>query len=100
VRLGNDLAPFGHLADAEVADGVRLEARDVAALERDAPGARALDAGDRADERGLARPVRADDGDDLARGHLERDALERLRVAVVEVEVLDGEHQTSVSSPR
>ena len=32
--------------------------------------------------------------------HFERDVGERLRVAVVEIEVLDREHQTSVSSPR
>ena len=40
----------------------------------------------------LAGAVRADDGDDLARGHLERDVVERLGVAVEEIEIRDTEH--------
>jgi hypothetical protein len=81
---------------------VRISAGDLAAAERDAPGARLLDARDGADERGLAGAVGADDGHDLALGHVERDRRERLRVAVVEIEVADLEHRrhSSVSSPR
>ena len=48
-------------------------AGDVLALEADAAARRALHAGDGADERGLAGAIGADDGDDLARRHLERD---------------------------
>ena len=66
-QAGKDLAAFGDLADAEVADRVRLQARRCRGrLEADLAGARLLDAGDGADERGLAGAVGADDGDDLA----------------------------------
>ena len=54
-------------------------------------------AGDGADQRGLAGAVGADDGDDLALRDLERDAVERLGVAVEEVEILDREHQPRAS---
>ena len=85
-----DLAALRDLADAEVADAVARPARDVAAAKHDAPARRAVHARDGADERGLAGAVRADDGDDLAFRDLERDAIERLRVAVEHIEVLDA----------
>src|SRR4051794_36371268 len=47
---------------------------------------------DGADERGLARPVRADNGRDRALLDVKRHAIERLRVAVKDVEVFDAEH--------
>ena len=56
--------------------------------------------GDGADQRGLARAVGADDGDDLALGDLERDAVERLRVAVEEVEIADGQHHGRAAAAR
>ena len=59
-----------------------------------------MHAGDGADERGLAGAVGADDGDDRALGDLERDAVERLRVAVEDIEVLDRQHQATASAPR
>ena len=49
--------------------------------------------GDRTDERGLAGAVRADERDQLARGNLERNAGERLGVAVVEIEIANRQHQ-------
>ena len=52
-----------------------------------------LHAGERADQRGLAGAVGADDGDDRALFHLERYAVERLQVAVEDVEIFDAEHQ-------
>jgi hypothetical protein len=47
--------------------------------------------GDRAQRGGLAGAVRADQRDDLALVDLERDALQRLDVAVVGVELVDLE---------
>jgi hypothetical protein len=92
------------VADAEIADLVRLERVDVAAVERDPAGARDLDARDRANQRRLAGAVRAHDRDDRAARHRERDARQRLRVPVEQVDVLDGERRAaghiSVSSPR
>ena len=55
------------------------------------PGARRLDAGDGADQARLAGAVGADDGDQLALLGAERDAVERLRVAVEEVEAFHFE---------
>src|SRR5262249_49127926 len=52
----------------------------------------ALYAGDGADERRFAGAVRADDGHDRALRHLERHAIERLRVAVKELEVANAQH--------
>ena len=69
-----------------------------AAIEH-APARRFEHTGDGLDERGLAGAVRADNGDDRALLDLERDAVERLGVAVKDVEVLDLEDH-SASSPR
>jgi hypothetical protein len=47
-------------------------------VDRDAPGRRLVEAADETEQRGLAAPARAEDGDDLARAHREVDAGERL----------------------
>ena len=69
-------------------------------LEKNRPARAALDAGDGADQRGLAGAVRADDGDDLALADLEAHVVEGLGVAVIEIEIADRKHQIFVSSPR
>ncbi len=97
-HVGKDLPPLGDLADAEIADAVARLAGDLFALEADRAARRAVHPGDGADQRGLAGAVRADDGDDLALGDLERDAVERLRVAVEEIEIADGEHHEAAAS--
>ena len=74
-------------------------ARDIIAAIADRAACRAQHARDGADERGLARTVRADDRDDRAFFDFDRDAVERLRVAVEHIEGLDGEHQIA-SAPR
>jgi hypothetical protein len=62
---------------------------DLAAVEDHPAGAGPLQPGD-APERGrLAGAVAAEQRDDLALPHLDRDALERLRVAVEGVQVGD-----------
>ena len=50
---------------------------DVAALERDAPGVRLVEARDHVEQRGLAGAVRADDGDDAALGDVDRYVVDR-----------------------
>src|SRR6185437_8354096 len=87
-----DLPPLRDLADAELADAVRREAGDVLPGEANPSARRPVHPGDGADERGLAGAVRADDGDDLAVGDGKRNTVERLRVAVEEVEPFDLEH--------
>ena len=74
-------------------------AMSCAAIE-DAPAGRAVDAGDGADERGLAGPVGTDDGDDGAFLDLQRDAVERLGVAVKQIERFDREDHAGASTPR
>ena len=73
---------------------------DVGAPEDDAAARRAMHAGDGADQRRLAGAVGAHDGDDAARLDVEGDAIERLRVAVEDIEGLDVEHQCTASVPR
>ena len=88
-QRGEDLPPLGHLADAQIADAMAGQPGDVPAAKGDAARARRLDAGDGADQARLAGAVGADDGDELALLRLERDAVQRLRVAVVQIEPFD-----------
>ena len=88
------------MADAGLADAMGRPGCDVDAVEADASVGRLLDAVNDADQRALAGAVGADDGHDLAIADVERDAVERLGVAIEEVEVLDVQkrvHRTSCS---
>ncbi len=58
----------------------------------DAAGARAQEAGERVDQRRLAGAVRADDAEQLAGAHVERDAPERRRRAVGDLQVAHLKH--------
>ena len=64
---------------------------DRLAVEQDLARARPGQAGDRAEHGRLARPVGADDGEDLAFFDGERDLEEGLKVAVEDVGVLHFE---------
>src|SRR5207237_10147130 len=88
-----------HLADAEIAHAVARPACDVAAAVTDRAARRAQHARDGADERGLARAIGADDRDNRALLHFERNTIERLRVAVEHIDVLYRQHQIA-SAPR
>ena len=98
------LAAFGDLADAEVADAVRLERRDVVVPESDAArrAARSMPAMVRMSD-DLPAPFAPTMATISPCGTSSETPVERLRVAVVEVEVRGHvEHQTSspASSPR
>jgi hypothetical protein len=56
--------------------------------------------GDGAYERAFASAVRANNGYDRALHNLKYDAVERLRVAIENIEVLDLQHQPTASAPR
>ena len=58
-----------------------LELRDVGALERDPAGVGVVEPADHVEQRGLARPVGPDDGEDLALAHVEAHAVDRLHAA-------------------
>ena len=75
-------------------------AGNIGAAVENATAGRAQHSRDRANQRRLACSIGADDGDDGTLLDLERYAVERLRVAVEDIDVLDGEHQTTVSAPR
>ena len=60
---------------------VRRKPGDVLAVEDDLPARRLDPPADQADEGRLARPVRADDGADLARREVEIDIVDRLQPA-------------------
>jgi hypothetical protein len=74
---------------------VARHAADRRALEEDAARARRDHPRGRGERRRLAGAVGADERDDLARLHLERDAVERLHGPVRDDEVLDDEHQAA-----
>src|SRR6185312_13424800 len=58
------------------------------------------EAGDRVEERGLARAVQADDGDELAFLDVDAHLLERLRLAVEHADVLDFEQRRAGNAGR
>ena len=98
------LPPLGDLPDAQVGGEVRVHPGDGVIAEGDRSGPRPLHAGDRTDERRLSGAVRAHERDQLARGDLEGNGRERLRIAVIEVELANRQHQapgtSRASSPR
>src|SRR4029453_2527205 len=94
-----DLPSFGHLADAKVANAVARPARDVLVVKDDAAASRLLNAPYGADQRRLAGTIGAADRNDGALLDLERYAIDRLRIAMKHVHVLEAEHQTA-SAPR
>jgi len=89
-EVAEDPAPLGDVGDAEPDDAVGRDAPEVLALEADAPP-EGRQARDRPEHRGLAGPVRADQGDDLARPHREGHAVERADAVVAQGEVADLE---------
>src|ERR1019366_3972145 len=100
-RQGREnLAAFGDLTDAETADLMPRPAGDIQAAEIDVAACRLVHPGDGADERGLAGAVGADNGDDGALLDLERDAVERLGVAVEHVEIFNLQHHAITSAPK
>src|SRR5262249_45404216 len=68
-------------ADPEAGAGVDRAAGERRALSYDAAFARAVAPGDAVEHRGLAGPVRPDDGEDLALFHLETDVAQRAHTA-------------------
>jgi hypothetical protein len=85
-----ETAALRHIADAEAGDVGRRAPCDVLAADADRSAAHAHQTHDRLAQRGLAHAVAADDGEHAAlQGEV--DALERVRVAVVDVEAADLE---------
>src|SRR5205823_10232156 len=88
---------LGGLRDPQRRDLVARKSLDLTALEHDPALARRRETGDRAQRRGLAGAVGADQGDDLALVDLERDAFQRLDRGVEGVDRLHQEHGPAVA---
>ena len=87
-----DLAALRHIGDAAPRPLVGLHARDVLAVEQDAAAAHRLVADDGAKQRALADAVAAEHAGDLAALGGHRHLPQRLRGAVVQIDVLNGQH--------
>src|SRR5262249_1550127 len=88
---GKDLAPLHHLRETELDDLVRLAPERLLALENDLAARLWDQTGNDRKQGGLARAVRADDGDDLALLDAQRDIRQRLNAAVIAVDVPNRE---------
>jgi hypothetical protein len=86
---GEHAPPFRRMGQAAPGDAVRVQARDVLAVQRHLAGARLDHAGDGAHGGGLAGAVRADQGHQAALGHFERDAVQNLHLAVGRFQILN-----------
>src|SRR5262249_53299085 len=87
-----DLTTLRHQADATPRPLVGRQGRYVLAVERDRPGSNRLQAADGAQQAGLADAVAAEKAGHFADRGGERHRAQRLRGAVEEIDVLDGEH--------
>src|SRR3954470_21202125 len=87
-----DLAPLRHVGDAEPRAVIRREARHVAPVPEDRALGNRLLPDDGAQERGFAHPVAAEHASDLSGFGGERHAAQRLRRAVVQIDVFDAQH--------
>src|SRR5207244_2788638 len=91
---------LGGVSDPERDHAVRGHPFDALPTERDRPLRGPLQAGDRLERRGLAGPVAADEGDDLAFLHVQVDAFDGLDPAVVDAEALQLKERHRPLLPR
>jgi hypothetical protein len=100
-HLAEQLAPLGHQRHAARHHGLHAGARDALAVQRQLAVGR-QQAHRRAQQRGLAGAVGADDRDDLALFHMQAHAVHRLDGAVGDAEVFQLKdrvaHRASSSS--
>src|SRR5215467_4076583 len=88
-----DAAALRHQAHPAARDLVGGQMRDVLAAQPNATAPGWREADDRADERGLADAVAAEDRDDLTALDAQGDTLQDVALAVVGVDVLDVKHR-------
>src|SRR5881409_1872735 len=92
-QLREELAALGNVRDPEAHDFLGGQALDPAPPEADRSARGSGEPGDALEGRGLARSVGAEQGDDGAFEHLERDALERLDTAVERLDSVEGQER-------
>ena len=74
--------------------------RNISVAVENASACRAEHSCNRADQRCFASSIGTDNGDDGALFDFERYAIERLCIAVENVDIFHSEHQATVSAPR
>ena len=99
-QAGEDPAPLGHQHDAAVHQLVRGRPADRRAVEVDGGGGHRQGTRDRAEHRGLAGAVGADDRDRLAFPGFERDVEEGLEASVEGAQAADAQQGHCTSIPR
>src|SRR5215470_2868934 len=98
-QVGQDAPFFRYVGDARPRHLVGGQARELTAVEDDAPLTRGHQAHDAPQGGSLARSVSTDERHHLARVHAEGDALKDVRLAVVGLHMLEGE-QGHLVAPR
>ena len=88
-HLLEDVASLGDLRQTVLNDLVRRDALEVMALKEDAAHLGVQQAGDRVQNGGFARAVRADERDDLALVDLKGNALDGVDAAVVHMDIIN-----------
>src|SRR3569833_1885801 len=83
-------AALRHIGDAEAMDFMRLEARNLTAVEADRAAAGTPQADNGVAERAVAHAVAADDGEDTGIER-QRHTLQRMAFTVVDLQVVDPE---------
>src|SRR5436190_10267569 len=94
-QVGEDAAVLRHPAEAETADAVRRQRRDVGAAKDDAATPARHQSHDRLHRRRLAGAVATDQRDAFAGADAERDAEEHLRLAIPGLERLHIKHRSA-----
>src|SRR5207302_8772978 len=97
-QVREHLASLGNEAEPGLRHPIRRQAMDRTAVEADRAALRRRDAHDRADRRGLAHTVPAEQGDDVARAGAESDAEPDLAHTLRRLVRIYGEHQACYSS--
>ncbi len=88
------------MGDAEPRDRLGRLAVEALAGEADLAGDADHHVADRAQQRGLAGAVRAEQRGDAALGDAERHAVQHMRLAIGRIEVLDLQQRAHTGSPR
>src|SRR5690606_27092136 len=91
-KVWKDAAAFRRDGDPAAHDSVRIVLGDVFAQEGDGAATGPGRAANRHEQRGLARAVGADQGDDLAFVHLDGNVVKRLDSTIISMYVLELQH--------
>jgi hypothetical protein len=91
-EVGEDLSTLGRLRQPASDAAPGGDARKIVAPEGDRPARSRVDTRQAAQKRGLARAVRADHGDDLARVHRKVDAVQHFDPPVAGAQTFNQQH--------